>query len=185
MQNSKIQEIITAYLKLRQEVDAQATELQVLHREHLRCEMGCVACCVNLTVWPVEFFSIVEELKAAQIRPIFDAQASCGFLKEGLCQIYAWRPIICRTHGLPLVYLDDEQDEPAYRVMFCEKNFQNSDDMAFGSDNTLDMDSVNETLARLHTEFLEAGGESGPDGQGRIALSRLSEFLSILQKGDV
>jgi Fe-S-cluster containining protein len=137
---------------------------------------------VNLTVWPVEFFAIVEELKAAQIRPVFDASASCGFLKDGLCQIYASRPIICRTHGLPLVYLDDEQDEPAYGVMFCQKNFvgEKADAVDFGPDNTLDMDSVNETLARLHTEFLEAGGESGPDGQGRIALSRLSEFLSIL-----
>lgn len=185
MQNSKRQEVLLAYLTLRQEVDAKAAALESLHRDHLRCEKGCAQCCVNLTVWPVEFFAIVEELKAAQIRPVFDASASCGFLKDGLCQIYASRPIICRTHGLPLVYLDDEQDEPAYGVMFCQKNFQDSDDMAFGPDNTLAMDAVNETLARLHTEFLEAGGESGPDGQGRIALSRLSEFLTILGKGDV
>ena len=174
--------IIQHYHLLRQEVDAKATALESLHRDHLRCEKGCAQCCVNLTVWPVEFFAIVEELKAAQIRPVFDSSASCGFLKEGLCQIYAWRPIICRTHGLPLVYLDDEQDEPAYGVMFCGKNFvgDTADAVDFGPDNTLAMDAVNETLARLHTEFLEAGGESGPDGQGRIALSRLSEFLSIL-----
>lgn len=167
------------YRLLRNHVDKRIAELMDIHGDNLHCRERCVDCCVNLTVWPVEFFAILEDLKAAQITPVFDGQASCGFLKDGLCQIYPYRPIICRTHGLPLVYLDEEQDEPAYGVMFCRKNFQDSDDMAFGPDNTLAMDAVNETLARLHTAFLEVGGKPGPDGNGRISLARLAKYLSV------
>jgi len=168
---------IGQYRQLRQEVDAIAAKLEAVHREQMQCKKGCVHCCVNLTVWPVEFFAILEDLKAAGIKPGFDPAAGCGFLKNGLCQIYAFRPIICRTHGLPLVYLDDEQDEPVYGVTFCEKNFQDADDLAFGPDNTLFMDEINQRLARLQAEFLEAGGQEGADGHGRIALARLVEYL--------
>lgn len=171
------QDIIRQYRLLRDDIDCHVRQLLKLHSEAIQCRPKCVDCCINLTVWPVEFYAILDELKAANVKPIFDPLAPCGFLKDSLCQIYPFRPIICRTHGLPLVYLDDEQDEPTYGVTFCEKNFQDTDELAFGPDNTLDMDAVNGTLARLHTAFLEAGKQEGPDVHGRIALARLTEYL--------
>lgn len=171
------EKILQEYRQLRQDVDRQAERLSAMHAGQMRCQQKCTDCCINLTVWPVEFYAILEDVKAADIRLVFDMQASCGFLKEGLCQLYPFRPLICRTHGLPLVYLDDVQDEPVYGVTFCEKNFSDAETMDFDSDNTLNMDNINERLARLQTEFSSAGGPEGSEPNGRMALSRLIEFV--------
>lgn len=170
-------EILQRYRRLRDSVDRQAERLFAVHSAQIQCRQKCTDCCINLTVWPVEFYAILEELKAAGVKPVFDANAGCGFLKDGLCQLYPFRPIICRTHGLPLVYLDETQDEPVYGVTFCEKNFQNADDLAFGADTTLNMDEVNECLARQQTEFSAVVGNEDTDDNGRIALARLIDFL--------
>jgi Fe-S-cluster containining protein len=174
-------ELTQHYRRLRDQVDQLVGRLETIHRDAIQCKQGCTHCCVNLTVWPVEFFAIAEDLGAAGIKPVFDPTAACGFLKDGLCQIYAFRPIICRTHGLPLVYLDDEQDEPAYGVTFCEKNFQEADDSAFGPDNTLDMDAVNQALAHLQAAFVETPQtlSFARDANGRIALKLLADAARL------
>ncbi|MHC5083960.1 MAG: YkgJ family cysteine cluster protein, partial [Planctomycetota bacterium] len=113
---------IEQYRQLRDEVDAKAETLSGVHADQMRCAKGCFGCCLDLSVWPVEFYSILDEMKAAGWKkPEFDEAAGCGFLTDGLCAIYPFRPIICRTHGLPLVYWHDETDPPGWGVMFCEK----------------------------------------------------------------
>lgn len=171
--------VIRQYHHLRAEIDQQVDRLLMLHSCYLQCQKQCTDCCMNLTVWPVEFFAIAQDLRSAGIKPAFDEQAACGFLKEGLCQIYPFRPLICRTHGLPLVYLDEQDDGPVHCVTFCRKNFAAPEAaaIAFGPDNTLDMDTVNETLARLHLAFCKAGGPIGDSEQGRMALAHLVEHL--------
>jgi Fe-S-cluster containining protein len=172
-------DIFEQYRQLRKKVDTIAERLEEVHRKQMQCRQKCTDCCINLTVWPVEFYAILEDLKTAQTKPEFDPAGGCGFLQNGLCQIYPFRPIICRTHGLPLVYLDDEQDEPVHCVTFCEKNFlgPDADSLEFGPESTLDLDELNEKLALLYTDYLQAGGQEGPDGHGRIALSRLVDYL--------
>ena len=176
---------IEGYYPLRREVDAMAAKLEGVHRDYMQCKKGCTKCCMNLTVWPVEFFAIAEEVRAAGIELAFDEQAGCGFLKDGLCRIYPFRPIICRTHGLPLVYLDDEQDEPVYGVTFCEKNFQDADDIEFGPDNTLFMDEINQRLARLQAEFAETDQTRRfeRDSNGRIELRLLADAVRLGKDG--
>lgn len=171
---------IDNYLLLRQEVDRKAMDLAEIHRDRLNCRAMCPDCCVNLSVWPVEFFSIVEEMKRARWpRPEWDEGAGCGFLKDGLCQIYPFRPIICRTHGLPLVYLPDDERPDEYAVSFCEKNFVGVDieTFVFTPANTLHLDEINERLARIHTAFLEERGESSPFERRRIELREILEYL--------
>jgi len=170
-------ELLQRYRQLRDDVDRQAERLAAMYAGQMHCRPKCTDCCINLTVWPVEFYAILEDIKAAGIRPVFDPQAGCGFLKDGLCRLYPFRPLICRTHGLPLVYLDDLQDEPTYGVTFCEKNFPAADAICFDADNTLNMDAVNERLAHLQAEFSSAGGLAGSEPNGRIALSRLIDFV--------
>jgi hypothetical protein len=42
------------------------------------------------------------------------AEGACAFLDEaGACRIYAHRPYVCRTQGLPLRWLESEPREPA------------------------------------------------------------------------
>ena len=170
---------IEIYHRLRDEVDRKAAVLEQLHADWMACKKGCSGCCMNLTVWPVEFYAILEEMKAAgAAKPMLNADKACGFLDgEGGCVIYAYRPMICRTHGLPLVYWHDETDPPGYGVMFCEKNFQNADEIDFGPDNTLNMDEVNEKLARLNVAFVEEKKDLSLESDTRIEMRKLLDYL--------
>lgn len=171
---------IEEYRRLRDEVDRKASDLMEVHRDRLCCKALCHDCCVNLTVWPVEFFSMVEELKAAKWpRPQFDEGASCGFLKAGLCQIYPYRPIICRTHGLPMVYMHDEDRPDEYAVSFCEKNFVGVDveTFVFTPDNTFHLDELNSELALINLRYLEERKETSFRDRRRIEMRELLEYL--------
>ncbi|HOL89027.1 MAG TPA: YkgJ family cysteine cluster protein, partial [Anaerohalosphaeraceae bacterium] len=110
------------YRRLREEADAIAARLTEVHGSQIVCRAGCTDCCQNLSVWPVEFYAVLEDLRAAGCSHlVFDESASCGFLKDGLCQIYPFRPLICRTHGLPIAF---EIETAEIAVSFCPKNFQ-------------------------------------------------------------
>ena len=170
---------IQQYRQLRDEVDQKAAALETFHVEHMECQKGCCGCCMNLSVWPVEFYSIVEEMKVVRRpKPQLNDGKECSFLDEqGNCQIYPFRPIICRTHGLPLVYWHEETDPPGYGVMFCEKNFQRADEIDFGPYNTLNMDEVNEKLARLNVTFVEENKDLSLEPTTRIELRSLLDYL--------
>lgn len=169
---------IEQYRQLRDEVDGISERLSGIHAAWMQCGKGCCGCCQNLSVWPVEFYSILDEIKASGWKvPSFDEQADCGFLADGLCSIYPFRPMICRTHGLPLVYWHDETDPPGYGVMFCEKNFTDADDIEFTPDNIINMDEINEKLAQANVAFIEDRKELGLEPSSRIELRRLVEEL--------
>ncbi|MBL7215722.1 MAG: YkgJ family cysteine cluster protein [Phycisphaerae bacterium] len=173
-----MKEIIRQYRQLRDEVDQLASKLSEVHSDHMACRKGCCGCCMNLSVWPVEFYSIVEEMKRFEWdKPTFNEKAACDFLKDGLCSIYPFRPIICRTHGLPLVYWHEETEPPGYGVMFCEKNFKGTDGIDFGSDNTLNMDEVNEKLARINLVFLDEQKYPSLESDTRIEMRKLLDYL--------
>jgi uncharacterized protein len=166
---------INDYLQLRQQADQQAAALAHLHGRHLVCRAGCTDCCTNLTVLPVEFEAIRRELAAVGGAAVkFDAAAPCGFLTaEGLCAIYPQRPIICRTHGLPIAFADEDD---GHNVSFCEQNFTTAADrdLDFGPDNTLDLDDLNERLARINLAYLAGIGLS-PARAGRVELRKVVE----------
>lgn len=95
---------------LYRDVDAQTTVLAQIHDSRLVCRRGCSMCCVDdLTVFEVEAQNIrsrhADLLQSAQPH---DAGA-CAFLDaEGACRIYPDRPYVCRTQGLPLRWLDED-----------------------------------------------------------------------------
>ncbi|MCE5186619.1 MAG: hypothetical protein LLF76_10890 [Planctomycetaceae bacterium] len=178
MESESISNAIIGYRILREEVDRLAQDLERMHSRQLACKKGCCDCCLNLSVWPVEFFSILDELRKDNDRAVaFNEAASCGYLCQQECIIYPYRPIICRTHGLPLVYWHEELDPAGYGVMFCKKNFIDSDNAAFGPDNTICMDEINTQLARLNIEFVSQLQEPDFSPQTRIELKQLVEYL--------
>lgn len=170
---------IHQYRQLCSEVDETAAKLEKVHADHMHCRKGCPGCCMNLSVWPVEFYSILNEMKVANWpRPQLNDDKECGFLdEEDGCQIYPFRPIICRTHGLPLVYWHEETDPPGWGVMFCEQNFTAADEIDFGPDTTLNMDEINEKLARINLAFLEANPDLNLKPTDRIELRQLINEL--------
>lgn len=169
---------IEMYYQLRDEVDRKAAELGRIHTDWIACKKGCSGCCMNLSVWPVEFYAILEEIQAAGWpRPQLDHHGECVYLDTGsACQIYPFRPLICRTHGLPLVYWHEDTSPPGYGVMFCEKNFKNAE-IDFGPHNSLNMEEANEQLARLNLAFIEENPDLGLEPATRIELHNLLNYL--------
>lgn len=170
-----IQSLCQRYRRLRGQLDEQIARLTQMHQRHLACRAGCCQCCIHLSVWPVEFVAIAEDLAAAGIRPALDEAADCPFLKDGLCQIYPFRPIICRTHGLPLAYLNDQDD---WQVWFCQNNFVDADDAQFDQDSVLNMEQINQQLAELQAEFVRLGGAAGINPAERVKLGRIIDWLA-------
>lgn len=165
------------YRDLRSRVDRMADDLAQLHGARLVCRPGCAGCCVNLTVFPVEYAAILEDLRAAGAKGLqLDPSAACAFLKDNLCQIYPHRPIICRTHGLPIAFTNSDLAEPEISVSFCPLNFASLDldEYQFGAESTLDLDAVNAELAWINAEY-EPGHEAEPPR--RIALTQLADDL--------
>lgn len=159
--------IFEKYFELRKRTDENVKKLLEIHGPNIICKPKCSSCCVNLTVFQIEFESIKHEMgtDGFDIGSVtFDDQATCGFLKNDLCQIYKYRPIICRTHGIPISFQnDDDPVEPYIAVSFCDLNFEDLDmgddenddyeGVCFDDNNTLNIDELNEELFRINQEI--------------------------------
>lgn len=143
------------YLKLRDKVDALSEKLEKMHRPHLACKMGCDLCCMDYSIFPIEFYSIAHRLEQQKVKiklPSVTRQDNCVFLKDHVCAIYAERPIICRTHGLPLLYVNEEEE---WELSACELNFTEFDMEDFTNENTFPQDIFNSELFMLNKEFIK------------------------------
>jgi len=150
---------ILAYRELIAEVQKTADKLESIHKDQLCCQPGCFECCVNLSVFRVEFDSISDAVQMENNILNFDKDMKCGFLKQNLCSIYQHRPLICRTHGLPILFLDDNKK---WQVDFCEKNFLSPGSHIFNANNTLNIEQLNLRLYTINQEYCLAQGNN-PD----------------------
>lgn len=154
---------IENYYELVANIDKEAKRLTDVHGEAISCKPGCTACCVDLSVFPVEYHAIRRAIIRAGTRldkADIDPSAPCAFLKEGLCRIYPFRPIICRTHGLPILFLDDSSGEYAWEVSFCELNFSGLGQIEFTQDTLLNIEDINEALSRINRDFSTLRGRN-------------------------
>jgi len=109
------------------EIDALAAQLERFHEARLQCRRGCSGCCVDdITVFEIE----AERIRAEQSELLRHEQphpaGACAFLDaEGACRIYASRPYVCRTQGLPIRWLETAADGGTveYRDI-CELNIE-------------------------------------------------------------
>jgi Fe-S-cluster containining protein len=155
------------------DVQKHADEIQAMHPSHLSCKAGCSECCDKISVLKIEYDFLKDYISKNSIE-IKTSKASqfCALLKEGLCRVYDRRPVICRTHGLPLLYLIEEPEQEKnteYQLSFCDLNFQSlaSDRLEdyFDGSNTLDMGQINFVLMKLNIEYCKKIGQ--PDSAGR------------------
>ncbi len=95
--------------RLHRSVDELASRLQQQHGAGLACKRGCSRCCVDeLTVFTLEAEWLARHHpELAELRPHPDG--ACALLSdEGDCRVYAHRPYVCRTQGLPLRWVQEE-----------------------------------------------------------------------------
>jgi len=104
---------------------AEATApLEVRHAERLSCARGCHDCCVDeLTVFAAEAEVIERHYGALLENASPGPEGACAFLdSDGACRIYAHRPYVCRTQGLPLRWIEEEAGKVVELRDICPLN---------------------------------------------------------------
>jgi Fe-S-cluster containining protein len=155
--------VLEKYRELAAKVDAFFARVEARHAADLRCAVGCDRCChARLTVTAVEADVIVEliaDLDAAS-RARLHALASrpvsprCAALDDdGRCSIYAARPIVCRSHGVP-IRLRAPGSLPV--IQACELNFTAHGPAAADADCVLDQATLSATLLAIDRAHAEA-----------------------------
>jgi hypothetical protein len=172
-ENSSLTTLITQYQKLCQYCDEVFAATIVAFRSHMRCIRGCAACCILETVAPLEAYIIDSYLHTSPPHaiPVVPDSADkpedqCIFLHHNECAIYPVRPIICRTHGLPIIYPDREG------IGVCPLNFTDVDLTSIDKRFLFDAETITENLMRLNLAFCIMTQKKDSAGD-RIPLHRL------------
>lgn len=158
------------YRALLRRVDELCLATSSRQESQISCRAGCHACCRHLSVFAVEAQALREALdalgaaEASFIRQKAAASGPedpCPLLEDGLCLLYCARPIICRTHGLPLLINRDGEE----LVDFCPENFRDLTRIP-GTD-VIDLERLNSVLAAVNAVFLSA-----VPGAERLSIAR-------------
>ncbi|MCX5865515.1 MAG: YkgJ family cysteine cluster protein [Deltaproteobacteria bacterium] len=144
---------IQDYHQLIAALDAEIARIGEMHGATLSCGPGCASCCLAFSVLPIEAACLREAIGALPPTSrellgcnLAESDNRCPLLIDDLCSIYAARPVICRTQGLPLAYVDEERQ--AIEVSACPLNFP--DDYDFAPESLLFMDGFNARLSELN-----------------------------------
>lgn len=158
-------EIDHAYRLLVAELDEKIAEISrtLLQNKQLQCGPGCDGCCMPFSVLPIEAAMIAEVVITRRVC-VESCGEGCRLLNDGLCTIYEMRPVICRTQGLPLAYVDEEAG--TIEVSACPLNFP--DEYPLSHEELFYMDSFNGRLAQLNVQYCN---ENGLDLSTRIPLA--------------
>ena len=144
------------YLDLIKKVDDKFDQIYSAEKQSFSCKKGCHACCLpDLSVSKIEkefvkdFLNQNEE-KVAQLREIESSNphnnARCSFLSAcGECVIYPVRPLICRSHGAPIL-IPEKNNE----IDVCPLNFRDKDPQALDGELKINIKIVNTILALIN-----------------------------------
>lgn len=120
-------EALERLVGLHDEVDRDAGALVARHEDRLHCERGCHSCCVDeITVFEIEAERIRRAHPDLLAKGAPHPPGACAFLDaEGACRIYADRPYVCRTQGLPLRWIaEDASGELVEARDICPLNLE-------------------------------------------------------------
>jgi Fe-S-cluster containining protein len=147
-------------LALHAEVDVVTDRLNAVHAKRLRCQLGCAMCCVDdLTVFEVEAERIRANHATLLAMATPRAPGACAFLDDdGACRVYADRPYVCRTQGLPLRWwAEDDDGEIVEQRDICPLNETSEPLESIAEDDCLLLGPFEQRLADLQASI--DGGE--------------------------
>ena len=165
------------YQKIIDDTEGLSEHLTIEHAKHLQCKKGCDLCCMDYSIFPVEFYTILNRIQHKEFQPKIKKskeETSCIFLKNHSCTIYENRPVICRTHGLPLLYMNENNE---WELSNCELNFTEYDFERFNTGNTFPMDKFNSKLFVLNKKFIAEFDEIKYGESDLIPLKKLVEHF--------
>lgn len=166
------------YHRLLEKVDQLCEGITRLLGDSLVCRPGCDSCCIPISVFPVEAAALLEaaaKLPQDQYQQLkqrlssADDSRQCSLLYDGHCLLYHARPIICRTHGLPILLTDDGGQR---RVDVCPLNCTGIEQLP--GEALIDLERLNELLVSVNVLYLREFGIKLPE---RVPLSALKDML--------
>lgn len=170
------------YKQLTARVDALCSTITEALGTQITCSAGCSSCCTAITIFPVEAAAMQESLnnlpdhQAEAIRRHVQEHAEherCPLLLHHRCLLYDARPIICRTHGLPIVY--DAEDQR--KSDCCPLNL--SDSASLSGTNVVDLDKLNTLLVAVNSIYLSQTDTANPDVRVTIAEAIAKELPPV------
>ena len=158
------------YLNLQEKVDAEFERLSTKHQSEINCSSGCHDCCApELSVTRVEADQIkrfllndpalVVSLKQLATQDPHRGTRCTLLNEEGLCSIYEARPVVCRSHGAPVLVQIDEKREG---IDACPKNFQSGMNMLEVGD-WINIETLNTMTALIDWRYALDEGREKPD----------------------
>ncbi len=166
------------YQALLAKADAHFQSVRHTHPEQFACRSGCADCCrQHLSLTPLEAAALDSVLAAHPQRTLLQSQArqvlqhpeqhpDCPLLVEKKCSIYNHRPLICRTHGTPIVY----ETEEGYEADVCPLNFQALPLSDLPSSSFLNLETLNLILAAVNIQYCR---QMGLEPERRVPLAEL------------
>jgi Fe-S-cluster containining protein len=160
------------YKQLTARVDALCNAIAADLGEQIACSAGCSSCCTSITVFPVEAAAMREALEnlpdqqAEKIRRHIAEHADderCPLLLHHRCMLYETRPIICRTHGLPIVYSTDGQRNSDC----CPLNLTEAESVSGSS--VVDLDKLNTLLVAVNSIYMSQTESAETEARVTIA----------------
>ena len=163
-------------------IDGFFARVESRHGDDMQCTTGCSDCChVRLSITGVEAAAIMAAAatwpveRRAGLRAVGPEDRCAALGPDGRCRIYEVRPVVCRSHGVPIrmrrpgLPVIQDQPQPTDEIVACHRNFTHTD---VAADCVLDQT----TLSAL---VLAVDRASGSDGT-RVDLAALLATLATL-----
>jgi len=153
-----MEDLLDNYYRMVARVDALCRGIRDVLSDRITCSEGCSSCCTAITLFPVEAAALnaaleaLPEARQAAVRRHVAVRAGgerCPLLEDQRCLLYDARPIICRTHGFPIVYTEGSER----KVDCCPLNLGEAEQPLSGSA-IIDLDRLNTLLVAVNALFL-------------------------------
>ena len=150
---------LESYFDLVAKVDDHSRRSAERLAGRLNCGPGCTDCCRHISVFPVEAVGLalaLQDLPADRIEALrrragtAEPDGACPLLDpDGRCALYAARPLICRTQGLPLLIRRQKSEQ----ITGCPRNDLASSPIP--AEAIIDLERLNEILATVNRIFVQ------------------------------
>lgn len=180
-----MEDALTNYYTLVAKVDELCRRIEADFAGQITCHAGCSACCQHISLAWVEAMALAaalqklpaNEREAIRLRAQYAApQGECPLLVDNRCALYASRPIICRTHGLPI--FSGEGSEQS--IDFCPHNFTGLGSLT--GEAVINLERLNMLLDTVNRLFIKEFFTATPE-QERLTIAE-ALLLDIDTSGD-
>jgi Fe-S-cluster containining protein len=163
-------------------VDALCQKIESDFSVKISCHEGCSSCCRHITLVWVEAMALAvgfRQLPPDEIESIgLQAESAkpdgrCPLLVNDRCALYEQRPIICRTHGLPILTTEGGE----HSVDCCPRNFTGVESLT--GDDVIDLERLNTLLDTVNGVFINEFFNTKPEQE------RLSVAEALLLEIDI